>query len=204
MHIEFQVEEASMEAALAVLAPRLVRGRASWRIINYQSKPRLLRELPRRLAGYQARLRSESLKLLVLVDRDADDCVSLKGKLEHMAQEAGLATKSRPAVDGLFAVVNRIAVEELEAWFFGDIAAVREAYPRISPTLHRQRPYRAPDAIAGGTWEALHRTLRQAGHLGPVYPKIETARSIAQHMLPERNRSPSFRTFCDGVAALLP
>jgi hypothetical protein len=33
--------------------------------------------------------------------------------------------------------LNRIAVEELEAWFFGDIEALRAVYPKLSATLGR-------------------------------------------------------------------
>lgn len=36
-------------------------------------------------------------------------------------------------------LVNRIAIEELEAWYFGDWEAVRTAYPRIPSTIPNQQ-----------------------------------------------------------------
>ena len=36
----------------------------------------------------------ESLRVVVLVDRDDDDCEQLKAELERMAVAAGLSTKS--------------------------------------------------------------------------------------------------------------
>ena len=102
----------------------------------------------------------------------------------------------------MFVVLNRIAVEELEAWFFGDIAALANAFPGVSPTLGAQARYRDPDAIAGGTWEALQRVLQKAGYFGGGLPKIEVARTLAKHMDPARNTSSSFRQFVQGLAAL--
>ena len=52
-------------------------------------------------------------------------------------------------------MVNGIAVEELEAWYFGDWVAVREVYPGLPATVSNKANYRNPDQIRGGTWEAL-------------------------------------------------
>ncbi|MGD0827532.1 MAG: DUF4276 family protein [Desulfobaccales bacterium] len=53
-------------------------------------------------------------------------------------------------------VLNRIAIEELESWFFGDGIALKTAYPGIPETLDKKSKYRNPDAIER-TWEALER-----------------------------------------------
>lgn len=197
------VEEPSMEAALQSLLPRLVHGRADWRIINHGSKDRMLKNMPQRLAGYQDIARTMDLGILVLVDRDDDDCRQLKEKMERMASRQGMPTKSSPGHDGLFLVVNRVVVEELEAWFFGDADAIRAAYPRIPATLANREPYRNPDTIRGGTWEALHRELTKAGYSSRHFAKIESARRIAAHMQPEINRSASFQAFRHGLEALI-
>lgn len=89
--------------------------------------------------------------------------------------------------------MNRIAIEELEAWFFGDIQALRAAYPRLSANLGQRERYRDPDAIPGGTWECLERELRQVGYHKGGLQKIALARDVARHMQPERNRSQSSR-----------
>jgi len=95
--------------------------------------------------------------------------------------------------------VNRLAVEELEAWFFGDVEAIAAAYPRVPRNLARKAPFRNPDRIKGGTWEALERVLQRAGHFPGGLGKIEAARAIARHMDPQRNRSRSFCVFRDAL-----
>ena len=203
MRIEFQIEEPSAEAALKRLLPRILQNRAVFGIIDYRNKQRMLRELPKRFQGYARRLAHEDLRIVVLIDQDADDCRELKSQLEDMAMAAGLLTKTKPAADGRFLVVSRIAIEELEAWFFGDIGALRAAYPRLPATIDQKAAYRNPDRIRGGTWEALHRELQKVGHCDKVFPKIEVARTIARHMEPDANRSRSFKIFRDGIEALL-
>ena len=93
-------------------------------------------------------------------------------------------------------------MEELEAWFFGDVEALVAAYPRVPRTLERWKDYRDPDAIRGGTWEALGRVLQRAGYFPGGLAKKAAARTIATHMNPERNRSRSFRLFLDTLREL--
>jgi broad specificity phosphatase PhoE len=127
------------------------------------------------------------------VDRDDDDCGHLKEQLEWAARKAGLTIGAQDR--GLRQVVNRMAIEELEAWFFGDWEAVRSAYLRVKTNVPGKQKYRDPDAIAGGTWEALERILQRAGYFPSGLRKIEAARAIALYMEPLKNRSRSFRTF---------
>ena len=89
----------------------------------------MLVKLPARLRGYASWL-PKTWRIVVVVDRDDEDCKELKAKLERIARDAGLVTRSR--IDGTScSVVNRLAIEELEAWYFGDWAAVRAAFPRV-------------------------------------------------------------------------
>lgn len=203
MKIYFLVEEPSAEEALYHLLPQILGTRAEFQVIAFAGKQQLERNLVVRLKGFKARLAYEDIRLVVLVDRDDEDCLAVKRRLEGAAEAAGLVSKAATGKGRVFHVVNRIAIEELEAWFFGDAEALRKAYPRLPSTLVLKAPYRAPDAIRGGTWEALHRELRKAGYDMPVFPKIEVARSIAPHMVPGRNVSPSFQAFRAGVEALL-
>jgi len=50
-----------------------------------------------------------------------------------------------------FQVINRIAIEELEAWFFGDWPAMCAAYPKLDASVPKRAGLRDPDAIKGGT-----------------------------------------------------
>ena len=131
-----------------------------------------------------------------MVDRDDDECEELKARLEKMAADAELVTRS-VAKKKAYVVVNRLAIEELEAWYFGDWEAVRAAYPRAPQTAPAKAKYRVPDAIKGGTWEAFERLLQSAGYFAGGLPKIEAARTVAEQMLPSRNTSPSFKALRD-------
>ncbi|HEX6368574.1 MAG TPA: DUF4276 family protein [Longimicrobium sp.] len=207
MHIEILVEEPSAAEMLQVLAPELLGPDVSYEIRVFQGKPDLLRQLPNRLRSYPDWLPhtyGPNWCVVVLVDEDREDCRALKQKLETLAIDAGLTTRSqvRAGVPGPYRVVNRIAIEEIEAWFFGDVDALRAAYPRVTATLGAKAGYRDPDAIGGGTAEALERELRP--HYPAGMPKVEVARTIAPHMVPDRNRSRSFQVFRDALRDLVP
>lgn len=202
MQIDFLVEELSAEETLRHILPKLMGKRARWKLINLESKYRLLKVLPARLAAYRDRIaRGEQLRVVVLVDRDEDDCAELKRRLERMAQSAGLKTKTSPDAQGLFHVVNRIAVEELESWFIGDAAALRLAFSSLPRVDASKGIFRNPDN--GGSWEALHRFLKKHGIYKSSYPKIDAARRIAPRLNLQANRSRSFQAFIQGVEALL-
>jgi hypothetical protein len=198
--IEVIVEEPSAEVALRCLLPRLVTG-ASFEIYAHRCKDELLKRLPDRLRAY-ARFPSDDRRVLVVVDLDNDDCIQLKGKLEAMAERVGLVTRTHGR-GGRYAVVNRIAIEELEAWYFGDWQAVQAAYPGVSATIPRKAKYRNPDAISGGTWESFEQVMQEAGYFRAGFRKIEAARAIAPHMDPARNSSKSFQVFRDALRDML-
>jgi hypothetical protein len=99
------------------------------------------------------------------------------------------------AGNALWQLVNRIAIEELEAWYFGDWAAVRSAFSRAADSVPRRKSFRDPDAIAGGTWEAFERVMQERGYFKGGLAKIEAARAIGVHVELERSTSCSFRVF---------
>ena len=200
MHLELLVEESSAEAALHALIPKIAPG-VTFAVRVFKGKPDLLRKLSDRLRGYAEWL-PQDFGIVVLTDEDRRDCRKLKGQLEEAAWAAGMGTKSRSR-SNRFQVLNRIAVEELEAWFFGDPDAVRAAYPRVPDGFEHKAAYRNPDGIAGGTAEALERLLQRAGYYRGGLQKIDTARAISRHMDPERNTSHSFCVFRDGLRAML-
>lgn len=201
MHIEFLVEEASAEAALNTLAPAILGPDITFVVHPYNGKPDLLAKLPGRLRGYRSWLPAD-WRIAVLLDADEGDCLQLKARMEEVARAAGLVTRS--AADGAqFQMLNRLAVQELEAWSFGDTAALCAAYPRLSSNLGERPKYRNPDAIAGGTWEALERELQRAGYAAGGLVKVATARAVAAHMRPELNRSHSFQVFRSGLLDLI-
>jgi len=201
MHIEFLVEEPSAEAALLNILPKIIET-TSFAIHSYQGKQDLLKKLLSRFKGYNAWL-PEDWRIVVLIDADDQDCRRLKAQLDDIAHKSKLLTKSAARNSSKFQVLNRLAIKELEAWFFGDIEALHAAYPRISPNLRNKAKYRDPDSIAGGTWEALERELKRVGYYSSGLPKITAAREISQHMVPETNRSHSFQVFHRGLLEIV-
>lgn len=157
-------------------------------------------KLPQLLRGYHAWI-PEDWRIVVLLDADEGDCQMLKARLNRAARSAEFTVRAR-GVDQ-FQVLNRFAVEELEAWFFGDVEALRTIYPRVDPNLANQAKYRDPDAIRGGTWETLERLLQRLRHHETGLPKITVARDVSAHMDPARNRSHSFQVFREGLLALV-
>ena len=64
-------------------------------------------------------------------------------------------------------------------------------------------PEAKPDAIAGGTWEAMERVLRKAGYFNSGLRKLDLARSVAAHMDIHRNRSRSIQAFATAVVSAM-
>jgi len=193
IHIEFLLEEPSAEAALQILIPKIMQERATFAIHVMGGKKTLLKELPARLRGY-SRWLPQNWRIVVLVDRDEEDCKHLKTRLETLCQTAGLISKTVASAEQTAQVINRIVVEELEAWFFGDVTALRDAYPRL-PDISQKAAFRNPDQIRGGTWETLERLLQKAGYYKGGLSKIELAKTITPYMEPTHNISKSFQTF---------
>ena len=196
-HLEVLVEEPSMEAFLNALLPRLLPADRSFLVHPFQGKTDLMGRLQDRLRGYAVWLPDDA-RIVVVVDRDDDDCIALKAQLEGMAKKARLRTRARHGRQP-WQLVNRIAIEELEAWYFGDWEAVCATYPRVSERVVNQAGYRDPDGIAGGTWEAFERVLQRHGYFRGGLGKIEAARALGAAIDPARNRSISFGYFRDAV-----
>lgn len=197
-HLELLVEEPSMEAFLRALLPRLLPQDRTFEVHPFQGKSDLLGKLEPRLRGYAAWL-PEDWRIVVVVDRDDQDCRVLKGQLESIAKRAGVRTRTRGG-SARWQLVNRIAIEELEAWYFGDWAAVCSAYPRASVGVTRRQGLRDPDEISGGTWEAFERVMQAHGYFKGGLLKIEAARAIGAHVDPARSSSRSFRAFSAAIS----
>ena len=191
----FLLEEPSMGRFLNGLLPRVLPDEVEFRVSAFNGKPDLLKNLEKRLRGLRNSLRPGD-RIFVVVDRDCEDCRQLKERLEREAGRTGLVT--RTASDGgAWQLVNRIVVEELEAWYFGDWEAVRAAYGRAPENVPRKSKYRCPDAIKGGTSEAFERVMKSEFRTG--LRKREAAGKISKHIDPDRSSSPSFRIFYEAI-----
>lgn len=166
-----------METFLRAVLPKLL-GDTHFTIHAFRGKDQLLKRLPSRLNGY-AKWIPLDYRIVVLVDRDNEDCEKLKAQLEQIAFNAGLATRSQPS-DDKFTVINRIVIEELEAWYFGDWRAVQNAYPRVSPAIPRQQRYRDPDAIQGAPGNSSKESCNGPATSRTVYARLKP-RSLSVH-----------------------
>lgn len=196
----FFVEERSMSDFLDGLLSRVLPDDVNYQVITFQGKQDLLKKLENRLRGLVSYTPPVG-RIFVLVDRDSRDCHQLKSRLENVAKKVGFVTRT-VAGGPSWRFVNRIVIEELEAWYFGDWDAVRAAYPGVSSNVPRQSRYRDPDAIQGGTSEALERLLRKEFSGG--LRKSELARNISRHIDPQRSNSRSFQVFCEALKEAVP
>ena len=200
MRLDFFIEEQSAEAALQILVRKILPDtKCVVRFHPFRGKPDLLRKLPERLKAFSTWIADDHC-IIVLVDRDNDDCHQLKRRLENIAAEAGLKTRS--SSPDQFQLINRIVVEELEAWFFGDVEAICAAYPVVPTTIDKKARFRDPDAIRGGTSEQLEKLLKGTRDHRNWLKKSLAASEISKYMDPDRNRSRSFQVFRDALRSI--
>jgi hypothetical protein len=95
MHVEMLVEEPSAEAALSNILAKVICEPNSFVIHAFQGKQDLLGKLSGYLKGYLTWMPLD-MRIVVLVDEDRDDCNKLKARLEKIAADVGLYTKSKP------------------------------------------------------------------------------------------------------------
>lgn len=211
IHFEILVEDLSGKYALEHLVPGILGPQGephTWRIFSYRGVGRiprnlnatrdpsrriLLDNLPRLLRGYGTSLASTNATVVVVVDTDNRECGGFLRDLQD------LLSSIRPRPRTLF----RLAIEEMEAWYLGDRAAILEAYPKAKKVeLDRYQQ----DTVCG-TWERLADAIHPEGSRPLVkqgYPlvgqkKCEWAQRITPHMNPESNASKSFAKFRDGL-----
>ncbi|MFT4249301.1 MAG: DUF4276 family protein [Pseudomonas sp.] len=182
--IVFMLEEPSMKVLLDGLLPRLFPGLVEGRdflCIKHDGKSDLERSLRTKLRAW----RIAADRFVVVRDNDGGDCRALKLRLTALCAEYG-----RPDT------LVRLVCQELESWYLGDLKALAAAYPQARPDTpaHRKR-FADPDAC--------FKPSREVARLAPAFQKLAAARAMAATLEPERNRSPSFRVFVNGVARLL-
>lgn len=213
MHIEILVEDSSGERLLQVLLPQLLGPKGephTWRLHAYKGIGRIpqglvtkadpakrifLEQLPKLLRGYGKTPGIDAV--VVVLDTDKRDCAAFLAELKAAADACN------PVPDTLF----RLAIEEMEAWYFGDQDALLAAYPRAK----REVLGKYVQDSACDTWElladAIHSggsaAIKKAGWPLPGQVKHEWAAKIGPLMDMERNISPSFGKLRDGLRRLV-
>jgi hypothetical protein len=131
--------------------------------------------------------------VVVVLDADDRDCVTFLAELRDLAASRGAGGK----------IMFRLAIEETEAWYFGDPAALQAAYPKAQKAALKR--YKQ-DTVCG-TWEMLadmvypggRAAIRKSGAPRPGDLKHQWANRIGPLMNPDINRSPSFGKLRDGL-----
>ena len=80
--------------------------------------------------------------------------------------------------------IVRIACQELEAWYLGDVDALVDAYGNLRPKLSAAKR-QAPDDVQSPS--------REVQRLLPKFTKVDGARRMGARVDPKSNRSTSFR-----------
>jgi len=213
MHIEILIEDSSGEKLLQTLLPKIMGKQGhphSWRMHPYKgigripkglskggdpAKRMLLDLLPGLLRGYGRTPGIDAVA--VILDSDRRDCHGFLTELKTIAEGCD------PAPRTMF----RLAIEEMEAWYFGDEKALLQAYPRAKrDVLHRY----IQDSVCE-TWETLadavypggSAAIKIAGWPLPGQIKHEWAEKIGPLLVIDRNISPSFSKFRDGLTRLI-
>ena len=148
----------------------------------------LLDQLPAKLRAYGRALDPATDRVLVFLDLDSDSCLDLKGRL--------LATLG--SCDPRPVVLFRIAIEELEAFYLGDPAAIRRAFPHAK--LRRMKSY-IQDSVCG-TWEVFRQVIDAALEDKPLWAEKMGIHLGVEWKGKNANRSESFRQFCRGLLML--
>ncbi|MDR2762816.1 MAG: DUF4276 family protein [Planctomycetaceae bacterium] len=218
MHFEILVEDQSGKKALEILIPKIIGDEHTFNIHSYKgigripknlkgnpaniSKRILLERLPKLLEGYGKtffHLQNENYSAAVIVICDLDD----KCLKAFRAELNVILDNCNPKPTTRFC----IAIEEGEAWFLGDIPAIKAAYPKAKNNFLSKYQN---DSICG-TWECLADavykggavTLASKGWQAVGREKSLWAENICPKMNIENNNSPSFNYLIQKLKELL-
>ncbi|QMV16059.1 DUF4276 family protein [Vibrio spartinae] len=204
MHFEILVEGKTELTALSILMPKIVGVYGephTWKIHKHrgigklptdpQIRPNpqdmtLLHQLPAKLRAYAKNIDEQRVVVVLL---DLDD----KNPFTFHQQLTSLVNYCQQPLEVKF----QFAVEELEAWYLGDIAALQQFNPKIKSQVLEQYQQ---DSICG-TWEILAEAdepavLKSKKRSALVLDKKkEWAKKIPLHMEVIHNQSPSFQGF---------
>ena len=213
MHFEVLVEDQSGKKALEIIIPKIIRTEDSFNIHSYKGIGRiprnlkgnptgrlLLDRLPKLLRAYGVTFSKypKDYRATVVVICDLDDRCK-KRFLEEMKE---VLDSCDPKPQACFC----LAIEEGEAWFLGDIPAIKQAYPKAKDKVLNGY---VNDSICG-TWELLADAVFPGGHVALAAKGWRTvgaeksiwAEKISPNMKIDGNKSPSFAYFRDQLVRL--
>ncbi len=179
----FLLEEDSAKAMLESLLPRILNPEIQARLIPFEGKQDLEKQMAKRMRGYV----NPQARFIVLRDQDtAPDCQQVKARLFKLCQNSGQAAKS----------MVRIACRELETMYLADLNAVEQglALKKLA-ILQGSAKFRDPDRLGSPSKELKALTKG-------AYQKISGSRAIGGHLDPDNTRSSSFKNLVAGIRRL--
>lgn len=179
----FLLEEDSAKAMLESLLPRILNPEIKARLIPFEGKQDLEKQMEKRMRGYV----NPEARFIVLRDQDsAPDCKVVKAKLVANCQQAGRAVKS----------LVRIACRELETFYLADLNAVELGLQlKNLSKLQTTAKFRNPDHLGNPSKELAALTKG-------AYQKVSGSTAIAKHLDPANTRSPSFKNLLAGIGRM--
>ncbi|MDR2713098.1 MAG: DUF4276 family protein [Clostridiales bacterium] len=199
MHFEFLIEDQSSRHAMDILLPKLLPDSTTYNIHHYRGIGRIPKNLHPKTDAYKRILLDQLPRLLqgyghtpncgyIIVICDLDD----RNKKVFLKDLNRVLNACNPKPDTCFC----LAIEEFEAWYLGDLAAIKKAYPHVKNNVLSSY---VNDSICG-TWELLadaiykggHNALMKRGRQAAGEQKSVWAKEISPHMDTENNSSPSF------------
>lgn len=216
MHFEILVEGQTELTVLSILMNKILgeyNQPHTWKIHKHQGVGRLpddfseepnpkdrtlLHNLPSKLRAYGNSMGdNEAVVLLIDLD-DREDCIEFKAEINTILDFC----EQKP----IFLI--RIAIEELESWYFGDRNAIIQAFINYNENVFESY---IQDSQCG-TWEKLAEIIHPGGintlesfgrrSVRILEEKRKWAVAIAPNMNVEENNSPSFCCFRDGLRRL--
>jgi Domain of unknown function (DUF4276) len=179
----FLLEEESAKAMLSGLLPRVLDAQIQPRLVVFEGKQDLERQMVKRLRGYA----NPHARFVVLRDQDSTpDCKVVKAKLLGLCAQAG-----RQAVS-----LVRIACRELESFYLADLRAVEAALEINGLVRHQNNArFRVADHVVSPSRE-LAKLTRGA------YQKVSGSRKLGPVLDVSNDRSQSFKNLLAGVRRL--
>jgi len=210
MHFEILIEDLSGKTFLDILMPKIISDDDTFSIHHYKgighlpktlkssSNPRntlLLNKLPKLIQGYGQTFSSYpdhyEAVLIVVCDLDSRCFKEFRQELLDCYNRCTIKPE----------LYFCIAIQEGEAWYLGDLNAIKKAYPSAKDSVLSSYDN---ESICG-TWEQLAdvivpggaKKLSKSGYSSVGKVKNDWANHITPHMNVDKNKSPSFCYFRD-------
>lgn len=186
MRVEILLEEPSMENFLRIILPKILpegfKLDENCFLRPHNGKGDLMKSIPNKIRVFSNF--HEPVKIIILHDQDASDCVFLKRNILNLCQSNGNCP-----------VLVRIICRELESWYLGDMTAIEKVYPKFkAKNFQRKKKFRNPDSC--NAFDELKKII-------PEIQKGYASKNIPLYLNIDNNNSISFQQFVTGLNKFL-